>query len=372
MMRLRLFRYFFIASFLVFLWAPLVIALVNPYPDISPLEQRKRASFPAIDFTDLAGFPDLFEAYFNDRFGLRDTLLFWFNSLQYRLLHATASGKVIIGREGWLFQSGTQHVDDMRNTWPFSENELRHWAGILTEKHEWCRKRGIEYVFVISPSKHLLNTDKLPPVYRPVQKSSRADQLIAFLKDNTEVEVVDMRDELRKAGRRMRTYHKTDTHWNSYGSYAGYTAIMKHLKSRLDDVRFISLGRGDFAMKVQQGGDLARSLNLPDTIKEEAPQVTGRKLECINNTSPPGIDDDAGRNREWFTTVCAQGTYRAVMFHDSFAIAMMPFLSESFASVYYIPHSPVRLENFKKIVLEQGPDIVMEQRTSRWLRTPEG
>ena len=368
----RLFRYFFIACFLVFLWTPLVLALVNPYPEMSLLEKRKRASFPVFDFKHAADFTDRFEDYFNDYFGLRDSLLFWFNSLQYHLLNATTSKKVIVGRDGWLFQNGKTHVDDMRNTWPFSEGELRHWGKILSAKYRWCKQRGIEYVFVITPSKHLLNKEKLPSAYRPVDRRSRADQLVDYLNNETDVPVVYMQKELKKAGRRLRTYHKTDTHWNSYGAYTGYRAVMKHLESRLDEVHSISLKSSDFKMDEQPGGDLARSLNLPDTIREDAPRVMTRELDCINNTSPPGIDNDTSRNREWFTTTCAQKKYYTILFHDSYATAMMPYLSESFLSVYYIPHSPVRMENFQKIIQKQGPDIVIEQRTSRWLRTPEG
>lgn len=368
----RLLRYFFIVCFLVFLWTPLVLALADPYPEMSLLERRKRAPLPVFDFKQITEFTDRFEAYYNDHFGLRDTLLFYFNSLQYHLLHATASKKVIVGRDGWLFQNGKTHVDDMRNTWPFSEGELRHWGNILSEKYRWCRERGVEYVFVITPSKHLLNSEALPSAYEPVHKRSRADQLIDYLRKETDVPVVDMRKELKKAGRRLRTYHKTDTHWNSYGAYAGYRAVMKHLERRLDGIDTISLKSRDFRMEEQPGGDLARSLNLPDTIREEAPQVATRELECINNTSPPGIDNDTSRTREWFTTNCPQKKYSVILFRDSYATAMMPYLSESFSSVYYIPHSPVPVENFQKIIQKQRPDIVIEQRTSRWLRTPEG
>ena len=60
------------------------------------------------------------------------------------------------------------------------------------------------------------------------------------------------------------------------------------------------------------------------------------------------------------------------MFRDSYSLAMMPYLSESFGYVYYVPSAPVPLAALQELVQEKRPDVVIEQRASRWLRTPEG
>lgn len=368
----RLARYLTICCFLLSLWAPLLIAVATPDQKISAAEKRQLASRPQLQWDTLSQFPDAFEAYYNDHFGLREELLFGYNYYQFALLNVSTSNRVIVGSDGWLFQNGGDHVRDMRNIWPFSPGELQHWANILTLKHQWLQQQGIDYLFVVTPSKHLIYPEKLPGAFAPVQPVSRADQLITYLKENTKVPVVDMRKALFKEKNKLRPYHKTDTHWNSYGAYIGYREMMQQIKKQLRGIPVVKLRRSSFDLVSQPGGDLAQSLNLHQQVQEEAPLPTAWNAACLHNHNLKGEANDTSRNQQWFTTTCPEGKYRAIMFRDSYSVAMMPYLSQSFASIYYIPHSPVRVQNMQQIVLENKPDLVIEQRASRWLRTPEG
>lgn len=175
-----------------------------------------------------------------------------------------------------------------------------------------------------------------------------------------------------KGEKKLRTYHKTDTHWNSYGAYVGYRQMMKQMKKELKGIKTVSIKRKTFTMVSGPAGDLANSLNLQQSLSEDSPRPTKWNATCLGNSTLKGVQNDAARNQQWFTTSCADKKYRAVMFRDSYSLAMMPYLSETFEHIYYIPHSPVSIGNMKKIVTEQRPDIVLEQRTTRWLRTPEG
>lgn len=358
--------------FLIFLWAPLLIAMATPDKEISPAEKRKLNPMPQLNWDTLPDFPQNFEKYYNDHFGLREELLYAHSSYQFALLNVSSSNRVIVGKDGWLFQNGHSHVKDMRNLWPFSPGELQRWANVLTAKYQWCKQQNIAYFFVLTPSKHLIYPEMLPGGYQPVNKTSRADQLIDYLQKHTAVPVIDMRKALLKEKKKLRTYHKTDTHWNSYGAYVGYRQMMKQIKKELKGLKPVSIKRNDFKMVSEPAGDLANSLNLQHVLSENSPKPTKWNATCLGNSTLKGVPDDAARNQQWFTTSCAQKKYRAVMFRDSYSLAMMPYLSETFGYIYYIPHSPVPVVNMKKIVTEQQPDIVIEQRTTRWLRTPEG
>ena len=73
-----------------------------------------------------------------------------------------------------------------------------------------------------------------------------------------------------------------------------------------------------------------------------------------------------------FATRCETGSGRLLILRDSFAIAMIPYLAETFAHVDYYTASPIPLSAMIELVEEYRPDIVIEQRSSRWLRGPEG
>ncbi|WP_028583097.1 alginate O-acetyltransferase AlgX-related protein [Desulfogranum mediterraneum] len=368
----RTIRYGFIVLFLLALWTPLLVTLATPHQEVSISEKRRLAPPPSLKLAEISRFPRDFEAYYNDHFGLREPLVQGYNSFQFALLNTSTSKRVIVGRDGWLFQNGRDHVRDMRNLWPFSPGELQHWARVLSAKQAWLKERGIVYIFVLTPSKPLLYPEELPQAYQPVQPESRADQLIDYLRNHTQVPVVDMRRALARMKRRLRPYHKTDTHWNSYGAYIGYQQIIRELRKHLQDISSVSLKARDFKMSSEPGGDLARSLNLRQSVREEVPIPIDWQPSCLPSATLKGEHNDTNRNKQWFSTSCEGKHHRVVMFRDSYSLAMMPYLSESFRFISYIPHSPVRLANLQEISQQQAPDIVIEQRTSRWLRTPEG
>ncbi len=54
---------------------------------------------------------------------------------------------------------------------------------------------------------------------------------------------------------------------------------------------------------------------------------------------------------------------RAVVFRDSFAIALVPFLSEHFRRVAYVWHKPFS----RRAVEAERPDVVLEVRCERFL-----
>jgi hypothetical protein len=360
--------------FLAAIWIPLLLTFTTPLKKISAAEKRELAPFPSISTAELATFPDRFEAFYNDHFGLRNTLVRGYNIMQVSVLGASVSDKVIVGKDGWLFQNGKPHLSDIRNTWPFSEAELRHWANVLIEKHRALEAKGITYLFVISPSKHLIYQDKLPEAFQPVSPVSRMDQLVAYLEQHTDVPVLDLRPGLFKARETLRPYHRTDTHWNAYGAYTGYRQIMDYLKKRKNKGRMLKLKPRDFTVRTGPGGDLAGLLNMRNDLREEYIEPEESVGDCLYNTSlvVEADDPDRQRNRNSFATECSRGTGRLLMFRDSYSLAMMPYLSESFSYVYYFPSSPVSRQGLYQVVEEQRPDIVIEQRTSRWLRTPEG
>ncbi len=333
-------------------------------------EKRKLTPMPLLTETGLTKYPQQFENYFNDQFGLRESLLKVHSWSLFTLFHISSSRRVVAGRDGWLFQNGHPHVKDMRNLWPFSESELQHWAKVLKEKQQWLQQHNMGYIFVITPSKHLIYSEKLPASLQPVHSESRTDQLIQYLQRHTTVPVVDMRKALFEKKQDGRLYYKTDTHWNGYGAYFGYRTIMKEIRRQLPDAYVVHLEQKDFSPRDEPGGDLAQALTLQHSLQEVVLTPHTWKPACFQHAMQKL--QLKNRNQEWFTTTCPGRRFSLVLFRDSYALALMPYLTESFASITYIPHSPVGKDRMQELALQYKPDLIVEQRTSRWLRTPEG
>lgn len=364
-------KWLLVILFFVILWIPSVTMLTMPSVETSDVEKRKLAPFPKLKIKELFKIPAQFEAYFNDHFGLRRQLIRGFNYARVVGLGVTDSRWVIIGKDGWLFQNAPLHLEDMRNNRPYRPDQLRHWGKILSRKQSWLKERGIDYLFVFAPSKHLIYPEKLPSSVNKVSPRSRLDQLVDYLKQHTDVQFLDLRPVMNAAKDHLRPYHKTDTHWNDYGAYLGYRAIMEDLKTKLPDPVILALTSNDFTMTEQPGGDLANSLDLKNTLTEIEIVPKQPVVQCGKNVENKSMTI-AERNDQEFATRCLNGKYRALFFRDSYALALMPYFSESFNYIFYHPASPAPMKGMQILAKREKPHVVIELRSSRWLMTPEG
>jgi hypothetical protein len=358
--------------FVVIVWLPLVVMLVTPQKQVSDLENRVLATAPELDPDEPREFVTGFESYFNDHFGFREQLIHLFRLLEVRVFRVSQAANVIFGKDGWLFQAGPEQVADMRNNWPFNEAALQEWAAVMSKKHEVLKEKGIVHLFVLAPNKHLIYPEKTPAELKPVRNYSRVDQIVKRLEERTEVPFLDLRPAMFEAKKRLRPYHKTDTHWNAYGAYEGYRAIVERLREQFPDLEPIELEPGDFVKRKAPGGDLARSLSMQMELTEIEINPKDWKPSCAEYLILPG---DAHRNERFskeFGTRCEKGKLRVLIFRDSYILAMVDYLSDTFEYVHYYPASPVPLDGMLKVIEQHDPDIVIEERSTRWLRKPYG
>lgn len=361
-----------VVLFVVVVWLPLIVMLVTPDKEVSELENRRLAPAPELDFEQPRELTAEIENYFNDHFGFREHLIRLFRFLEVRVFRVPQAGQVILGKDDWLFQAGDEQVRDIRNNWPFSEAALKEWAQVLSAKHERLTAAGIEYLFVFAPNKHLIYPEKLPETMNRVRPYSRADQLIQYLGEHTDVPFLDLRPPLFEAKKQLRPYHRTDTHWNDWGAYVGYAAIVDHLRERFPELQPVELSANDFGKRETPGWDLARTLSMQDQLKETAIHPETWQPDCAVYEGLPDDFTRVDRNQSSFTTRCEEGSRRLLMFRDSYSLAMMQYLSETFGYIHYYAASPVPLKGMLQVIEEHKPDIVIEERATRWLRKPYG
>lgn len=355
-----------VATFLGGVFLPLLHLLFVGASDAESFEQRQLAELPALPETaqEVRAYPLRFEAYFNDRFGLRERFIRWYHLAQVKwlgtpvqrgdtrnlLAGAGGSSEVIVGQEGWLFYSGEGVIDDYRCTKPFQPEELAAWGKVLQERHDWLAARGIRYLVVVVPNKHTIYGRYLPPAVRKIGDESRLDQLAAHLQSHTTVEFVDIRPALFAADGTCRTYSKTDTHWNEFGAYVGYVEMMKRLEGSWEGSTPLPLSDFNVVRKEDLGGDEARMLSLRDLLREEKislEPVRGRQAKI---RFPKGLD------KLGWARIDDSPLPKAVVFHDSFFQQAARFFSEHFSHVDY-----VWTRDFRPAVVEQAAPLVVVQ-----------
>ncbi len=340
------------ALFVVFLALPLLDLGLTLDPTPVPLQESSELlpAAPA-DLASLRSWPRSFEDYYRDHFGWRSWLIRRFHQLNFLLFRVSETQQVVVGREGWLFYGESAAVY-ARHDRPFTPTDRRRWVRSLANRQRWLEDRGIHYLFFVAPNKHSVYPERLPKSLASVGLPSRYEELTDLLRDRTEATHLDLHGPLREAKKADQVYERLGTHWNSRGAYVVYGKIFETLAGwfpRLRPVPWEQLTMADHGP-----GDLARMLALEDILGERRPKPVGGVRYPRLQTRVGGLA---------VTEQDDPSLPRAVIFHDSFAVSLAPYLAEHFSHATWVWRA--RFDG--PLVLEVRPDVVIEERVERHL-----
>jgi hypothetical protein len=330
------------------------------------VENRLLAFAPGVPASRraLEAFPRQFEAYWNDHFGFRRTLIRYHN-LGKLALGVSPSASVVPGRDGWLFLKNDGELDYYRGVPPFSPAELARWHHALEHRRDWLAARGSRYLFVVAPNKSSIYAERMPRGWRRPGAVSRLDQLLGYLRGRSTVEVLDLREPLIAAKARERVYSVTDTHWNGLGAHAAYAAILGRLARWYPTVA--PRPRADFEARavVTSGGDLAAGLGLGDRYPEVVLDLVPRFPLAAREVHRVDVPD----GRAWAVRTVEtprRDQPRALFLHDSFGAVLTTLLSEHFSRTVLQWDTNLDLG----LADRERPDVVVEERVERYLMLP--
>ncbi len=202
-------------------------------PEPENCENRELAEAPTGDCS-LAEYADGWERYLGDNFGFRRYLIRWNSILKLSCLGVSPVSSVILGKDSWLFYHSEaladgNTVNDWRGTIPLSQTELVRLQEQLEANESVFAEKGIPYLVVIVPNKSTVYSEYMPDTIRKFRDTTRLDQFMEHMRRHSRVSVLDLREALFKAKSSHPLYWKTDSHWNSYGAYIGYSEIVRRL-----------------------------------------------------------------------------------------------------------------------------------------------
>src|ERR1700733_9280446 len=138
-----------------------------PAGTIALQENRTFAALPDLkpSYTSLRAFPSAFDSFYDDRFAFRNDLIGNMALLKYKCFDLSTTGKVLVGRDGWLYFMDGGDEESLRSTPLFTDKDLADWTCMLEERRAWCADRHIKFLFVISPNKSSIYRKFVPPQY---------------------------------------------------------------------------------------------------------------------------------------------------------------------------------------------------------------
>jgi alginate O-acetyltransferase complex protein AlgJ len=232
--------------------------------NISADELRVLAPAPPFPrtLTEALGEPPLVDAWLQDHFGLRSTLVHAY-ALLTQLALRSGDISVFIGRKGAMFyrldDAIRQSAGLVRRDEQVAEtvNFLAAMKGVLAAK-------GVPLVVASPPNASTIYGDYLPSWARNAGRTTEQDLLMNALAARG-VTTADLRPVLRAARASGKVYRLHDTHWTARGALAGFNAIAK-AASHPDWQTSVASALGPTT--ILAGGDLARMVGINGDVSE--------------------------------------------------------------------------------------------------------
>jgi hypothetical protein len=258
-------------------------------------------------------------------------------------------GKVIEGRHGRLFLANDanrvldQHSGDLR----LAEDKLRQWRHLLETRTAWLERRGSRHYFLIAPDAHSVYPESLPAGL-PVAAERPVHQLLAHLREHDSYARVVYPLEAMLATGDEHLFAKTGSHWTSLGAFHAYRPLAEELRR---DVAIEPVALDAYELvELDYAGDLGAKVDPVAWSKyiRLDPRAARARLVSDNRVR------NTGRRIEYEGD--AQAKLSCMVYGDSFAVRVIPFLAEGFRRLTFVHMSNLDFD----LVRTLRPDVVVD------------
>ena len=330
---------------------------------IESTENRAIKPFPELSKDSIDRFPQEFDDYYSDNFKARNQLLKFNSKIKYHWFNIPPfSGKAFLGRQGWMYAIEDE-MDLYLGNNIFSKDTLLRFIEVVNYRKHILDSIGCKYYLVIVPVKASVYPEYIPFSKRKTGQSTLTDQIITALNYETDVHVIDLRDELVKYKHEHRVFDKTDTHWNEYGGYVAYHKIMEELSKDFPAIASIDISEFKIEPVKTEGKNLTNMMGIIDGTNEieitcrpifDKSAKTGQK----SNYPVPGYFPYKKRYEQVFVTP-VESRPKLLAIHDSYGFTLIPFLNEHFIKSVFIFDGWQHALN-APILYNEKPDIFLQ------------
>jgi hypothetical protein len=253
--------------------------------------------------------------------------------------------ETICGKEGWLFQTAEDVFERLKT--PATDQDGDNWRIASGYRTSACLQfSGAQYLTLIGPEKASAYARMLPDeiqLANPTVGETIAERIGERCLYPGKLLAWQASD--------FPTYGPHESHWNDYGAYCVYKAIMARLSS-LSGRSLAIIENPEFAIKPGQGYcDLGPS--------------TDRVTYIPQNSQGRCIFDNLiwSRGNVKILTNRDASLPKLVLFRDSFSNTLLPFLAESFSRIVAISSWHPMFD----LVASEKPDFVICQVAERYI-----
>lgn len=302
---------------------------------------------------DLLAFPKKFDAFFNDNYGMRKTLISVHSSMMDKIFDESPDSRVVIGKENWLYFDNYNSILDAEGRAPLADELIAKGVEHYAKNRKQVEDAGMKYLLVIAADKTTIYPEFLPDYIKPSPLGThRIDKfLTALTKKYPDFPVIDARPILLQAKLKEKVYQETDTHWNRRGAHATYMVMMKKLgitpnsRAKFKDVAHEWI-KGDIS-DIMGGQYSNLNYELEPKFKEtiHPGKISEEEKKKFHNVT---IFENENKNLP-----------RLFVYQDSYFGDLFRFVSQHFSYAFFTNQYPcdIEIESVKKY----HPNIVMQE-----------
>ena len=252
------------------------------------------------------------------------------------IMNSSTSNIVVIGKDNWLFTDVNESMADYRGLTHLSESQLSYVLEIVKGERDYLKSKGIPLILVVAPNKESIYPEYMPDNIKKIGHDTQLDQVLRYFKENSDINIIDLRPILIAAKSERQVYRKNDSHWNSYGAFMAYREIIGATGLTAHDL-------GDYNEVVStnedgdNSGDLSRALKMED-MYPETEVIKRYELKDVVSDKLPS----------------------ALIFHDSFysSTNLQALLAPHFDKVTEVRYGQISL--FSSALIEkEKPSVVI-------------
>lgn len=297
---------------------------------------------------DWGKLPSAVDQYANDHFAMRAELISTDSYIRYRL-GLSASPKILVGSNGWMYYIGDPDFKFIRGRNRLSSADVANWVHSMESRQKWLAERGARFLIFPAPIKERIYPEHLPSWLQRDAAPTLVEQLIQAGRDR--VAIVNVRNRLLERKTHVDVYTPFDTHWNAEGAFVGYTAIMEQLSG----TGVQPLRRESITFHPESGDkDMVLMLGIGGFVKVEGLSYTPKSSGSIQ------IQYLTSRTDPYSPQMIKSGipgTPTLMVVGDSYSMGLLPYLEDTFGTIVW---RHVQDGSFPQADMERyRPDIVL-------------
>ena len=358
---LKIIDFILFVFFTITIISQVLFFLVNGHRSVLTSEKRLTTNFPKKDTISIRKYTIQLENYLNDQLQGQNKFTTINNRIRYSMFSELSTNKLVhFGEDGWLFDISGKAKIVYENKNPYTIDELKQITSLLQNRNNWLKKLGIKYYVVFPLMPHHFYNEYVGKKLFKFNKETQLNQVITYLKNNSDIDIIDINTSMAMAKKTSHKdlYYKVDTHWNYYGAYIAYKAIIKHIQKDFKNLKNpIPDADINWNILYNEEGDLARLVSLNHDLfrKDYFPSNAN-----INNAQKTISKNDLGYLMSGpILTYQSSDTLapKMLMFRDSYANNLIPYFSWQFSKHTYVWSTLF----YPKIILSEKPDIVITE-----------